>query len=96
MEEYSYYVYILASGQNGTLYIGVTNDLERRVGEHKSDMADGFTKKYHVHDLVYYEKCNSVYDAICREKRIKEWRRKWKMELIEKMNPEWKDLSMEL
>lgn len=91
--EHSYYVYILASERNGTLYIGVTNYLARRIWEHKNDMVDGFTKKYHVHDLVYYECYDSIYDAIQREKHIKEWQRKWKLKLIEGMNPEWRDLS---
>lgn len=95
MEERFYYVYILASGRNGTLYVGVTNDLGRRVEEHKADFTEGFTKKYRVHDLVYYEKYDFIYDAISREKHIKEWQGKWKIELIEKMNPEWKDLSKE-
>ena len=95
MEKYSYYVYILASGRNGTLYIGVTNDIERRIKEHKNNIIAGFTKKYNVHNLVYYEKYDFIYHAIEREKQIKEWRRKWKLELIEKMNPEWKDLSEE-
>jgi len=90
-----YYVYILASKRNGTLYTGVTNDIERRTEEHQNDLVDGFTKKYHVHILVYYEKYNFIHDAIQREKRIKEWRRKWKLPLIEEMNPEWKDLSAE-
>jgi putative endonuclease len=93
--EYFYYVYILASERNGTIYVGVTNDIERRVEEHKNGIVDGFTKKYHVHQLVHYEKYDFIYDAIQREKCIKEWKRKWKLELIEKTNPEWKDLSEE-
>ncbi|MGB7957962.1 MAG: GIY-YIG nuclease family protein [Minisyncoccia bacterium] len=95
MEKHSYYVYILASRKNGTLYIGVTNDLERRVEEHKTNIIEGFTKKYRIYNLVYYEKYDFIYDAICREKCIKEWQRKWKIELIEKVNPKWKDLSEE-
>ena len=91
-----YYVYILASKRNGTLYIGVTNDLIRRVYEHKNDIIDGFTKKYKVHMLVYYELANDIYNAIQREKRIKKWERKWKMELIEEMNPDWHDLYEDL
>ena len=91
-----YYIYILASNRNGTLYIGVTNDLIRRVYEHKNDIIDGFTKKYKVHMLVYYELANDIYSAIQREKRIKKWERKWKMELIEKMNPDWHDLYEDL
>lgn len=87
-----YFVYILASKRNGTLYIGVTNNLIRRVYEHKNDLIEGFTKKYRVHYLVYYEMTRDVKSAIEREKRLKKWNRKWKLELIEKMNPQWKDL----
>jgi len=93
--EHPYYIYILASGRNGTLYVGVTNNLEKRVEEHKNNVVDGFTKKYHIHNLVYYERYDFIYDAMQREKHIKEWQRKWKLELIEKTNPEWKDLSEE-
>ncbi|MBU2444971.1 MAG: GIY-YIG nuclease family protein [Bacteroidetes bacterium] len=78
----NYYVYILASKRNGTLYIGVTNNLVRRVYEHKNNLIEGFTKKYSVHDLVYYEIYQNVMDAIQREKRLKTWKRKWKIELI--------------
>ena len=85
-------VYMLASQPNGTLYTGVTNDLVRRVWEHRSDTIDGFTKKYGVHRLVYYELHASMIEAIRREKQIKKWRRAWKIELIEKENPEWRDL----
>ncbi len=88
----NYYVYILASKKNGTLYCGVTNDLIRRVYEHKNGLVDGFTKKYKIHSLVYYEICNSAEAAIEREKDIKRWYRKWKLELIEKENPLWEDL----
>jgi putative endonuclease len=88
----SYYVYILASRRNGTLYVGVTSDLVRRVYEHKYDLIDGFTKKYGVHRLVYYEECNNTESAIQREKRIKFWHRSWKIRLIEEMNPAWEDL----
>jgi len=91
-KEYSYYVYILASKQNGTLYTGVTGDLFGRVNQHKNDLIDGFTKKYGVHTLVYYEEFDDIEAAINREKRIKDWKRKWKIELIEKLNPQWKDL----
>ena len=87
-----YFVYILTSKRNGTLYIGVTNDLLKRIYEHKSDLIEGFTKKYDVHNLVYYEIYRDIRDAITREKRIKKWKRKWKMELIEKFNPTWEDL----
>jgi len=91
-----YYVYILASKKNGTLYIGVSNNLVRRVYEHKEGLVEGFIKKYSVKNLVYYEIHNSVYEAIKREKALKKWLRKWKIELIEKMNPTWKDLYEEL
>ena len=91
-----YYVYILAGKRNGTLYIGVTNDLIRRVYEHKNDLIDGFTKKYVVHRLVYYEQYDDVVNAIQREKRLKKWNRQWKIELIEKENLEWKDIYMQL
>ncbi|MBS3944516.1 MAG: GIY-YIG nuclease family protein [Melioribacter sp.] len=82
-----YFVYILASKRNGTLYIGVTNDLIRRVFEHKEKLVEGFTKKYNVHLLVYYEIHNSIIEAIKREKALKKWYRKWKIELMEKDNP---------
>jgi putative endonuclease len=85
-------VYILASERNGTLYIGVTSDLVKRVWEHKSDFIDGFTKQNQVHDLVWYETSESMESAITREKQLKEWKRQWKIELIEKMNPYWNDL----
>ncbi len=91
-----YYVYIMASGRNGTLYVGVTNDLLKRACEHKNEAADGFTRKYPVHQLVYYEETSDVREAIEREKNIKKWRRQWKIELIEQMNPEWKDLYEEM
>ena len=90
--EKQYYVYILASKRRGTLYIGVTNDLIRRVYEHKNGHIDGFTKKYSVHMLVYYEAAGSAYEAITREKQLKEWRRNWKIRLIEETNPCWNDL----
>lgn len=88
----SYYIYILASQRNGTLYIGVTNDLVKRVWEHKSKVADGFTKKYGVDKLVYFEETSDVGSAIAREKQLKNWQRKWKLELIEGKNPNWEDL----
>ena len=87
-----YYVYILASRQKGTLYIGVTSDLLRRVAAHKNDLADGFTKQYGVHRLVYFEETVDARAAIEREKRMKWWKRIWKIRLIEKNNPDWKDL----
>jgi putative endonuclease len=87
-----YYVYILASKRNGTLYIGVTNNLARRVWEHKQGVVEGFTKKYGVHSLVHYEEFPRPGDAIRREKRLKKWNRAWKIELIESTNPGWEDL----
>ena len=90
------YIYIMASKNNGTLYIGVTRDLIKRVYEHKNNLADGFTKKYQVHNLVYYEIFESIEQAIIREKQLKKWRRQWKINLIEKDNPEWQDLYGEL
>jgi len=91
-----YYVYIMASKRNGTLYIGVTNDLVRRVYEHKNKLVKGFTAKYNVNQLVYFESTTEIESAILREKQLKKWKRKWKLELIEKMNPGWKDLYEEL
>jgi len=91
-----YYVYILASKKNGTLYIGVTNNLLKRVHEHKNDLMEGFTQKYRVHSLVYYEVYSDIVDAITREKRMKKWKRQWKIELIEKTNPRWRDLYFDI
>jgi putative endonuclease len=88
----TYYVYILASRRNGTLYIGVTSDLVRRVHEHKSGAVAGFTKKYGIHLLVYFEQSQDAQSAIRREKQMKEWKRDWKIDLIEDQNPEWIDL----
>ncbi|KKQ93537.1 MAG: Endonuclease [candidate division CPR2 bacterium GW2011_GWC1_39_9] len=92
----SYYVYILASKRNGTLYIGVTLNLVKRIHEHKSGAIEGFTKRYDVHDLVYYEQTNNIESAINREKQLKVWQRKWKIELIEKQNPNWEDLYQDI
>ena len=85
-------VYILASKRNGTLYVGVTSNLPKRAWTHKNDLIEGFTKKYGVHLLVYYELCDDIVSAITREKQIKKWNRAWKLELIEAQNPDWKDL----
>jgi putative endonuclease len=85
-------VYILASKRNGTLYIGVTSNLVKRVWEHKNNMVDGFTKRYNVHRLVWYELHESMESAITKEKKLKKWKRKWKLDLIEKNNPKWIDL----
>ncbi len=89
-------VYILASEKNGTLYVGVTSDLVKRIWEHKNDLVPGFTKRYGVHNLVWHELHDSMESAIAREKAIKEWKRQWKLDLIEHGNPEWKDLYPEL
>lgn len=91
-----YYVYILASCRNGTLYIGVTNDLVRRVWEHKNGTAEGFTKKHDVHLLVWYETHGDINDAIAREKQLKGWNRTWKIRLIEEHNSGWNDLYEKL
>ena len=85
-------VYILASQRNGTLYTGVTSDLVQRIWQHKNDTVEGFTKKYGVHILVYYELHDDMENAIIREKRVKKWNRAWKLRLIEEMNPDWNDL----
>jgi putative endonuclease len=90
--EKNYYAYILASQRNGTLYVGVTSDLLKRVWEHKNKLAEGFTKQYDVSNLVYYEHFLDAENAIRREKRLKKYNRKWKTDLIEKANPDWKDL----
>ena len=89
-------VYILSSKRNGTLYIGVTSDLVQRVWEHKSDFVEGFTKRYGVHSLVWYEVHGTMESAITREKALKRWKRAWKLELIEKSNPSWRDLYSEI
>ncbi len=91
-----YYVYILASGRNGTLYVGVTNDLGRRLGEHKDKVVPGFTRRYDVDILVWYEIHDDIDIAIAREKQIKGWNRTWKIRLIEKTNPVWNDLAASL
>ncbi len=89
-------VYLLASKRNGTLYTGVTSDLIKRVWQHKNDLAEGFTKRYGVHMLVWFESYATMESAIVREKAIKEWKRQWKLKLIEDSNPEWRDLYEEL
>jgi putative endonuclease len=91
-----YYVYIMASRKNGTLYIGVTRNLIKRVYEHKNDLVEGFTKRFQIHDLVYYEITSNISAAIAREKQLKAWHRPWKVALIEKSNPQWKDLYEDL
>ncbi|MBB1093883.1 GIY-YIG nuclease family protein [Rhodopseudomonas palustris] len=92
----SYDVYILASRYRGTLYVGVTNDLPRRIAEHKAGAADGFTKKYNIKILVHVEEYSSILEARTREHLLKRWRRDWKIALIEKLNPDWRDLSNDL
>jgi putative endonuclease len=88
-----YFVYLLASKRNGTLYVGVTNDLARRVGEHKEKIVPGFTRKHGVDILVWFEAFDDINDAIAREKQIKGWNRAWKIRMIEKNNPVWNDLT---
>jgi putative endonuclease len=94
-KDYNFYVYILTNWNDQVMYIGMTNNLERRLYEHKNKLVDGFTKKYNVTKLVYYEHGNDVNAAIAREKEIKKWRREKKNNLVKTMNPEWKDLSLE-
>ena len=92
----TYYIYIMANKKNGTLYIGVTSNLAQRVWQHKNDVHEGFTKKYGVHRLVWYEATTDVAVATLREKQMKKWRRQWKINLIEKENPDWDDLYEEI
>lgn len=94
MQKRQYYVYILAN-KSGTLYTGMTNDLKERIHQHKNKIVEGFTKKYNIDRLLYYETFSDVYSAIAREKMIKGWVRKKKLELINSINPEWNDLSDE-
>ncbi len=91
-----FFVYLLASRRNGTLYIGVTNDLGRRMNEHKAKLVPGFTRKYGVDKLVYVEEYASILEARAREHTLKSWRRAWKIQLIEKLNPTWQDFSDQL
>lgn len=91
-----YYVYILANKYNGTLYVGVTSNLVKRIWEHKADVAEGFTKEYHIKTLVYYEEHLDIENAIKREKRLKDWKRQWKIDLINENNPKWDDLYQEI
>jgi putative endonuclease len=95
-KEHRYFVYILASQRNGTLYVGVTNDLSFRTAQHRDEALEGFTKKYRVHMLVWFEEYGDIGDAITREKRIKKWNRDWKLEMIEKSNPDWRDLFLDI
>jgi len=89
-------VYMLASGRNGTLYIGVTSNLVQRVWQHREEFVDGFTRDYNVKDLVWYEQHDSAEAAIAREKQLKKWKREWKIQLIEATNPYWNDLYLEI
>jgi len=91
-----FFVYILASKRNGTLYVGVTNNLARRLSEHKVKLVPGFTRKYNLDQLVYFEAFDSILEARAREHSLKRWRRAWKIALIEKLNPDWHDLTPEL
>jgi putative endonuclease len=95
MRTNDYFVYILTSERNGTLYIGVTSNLVKRVFEHKKGLLDGFTKKYNTKTLVYFEQTNNIVSAITREKQLKRWNRSWKIRLIEKNNSRWRDLSLD-
>ena len=95
MEKASY-VYILASGHNGTLYIGVTSDLVKRIWQHREGLAEGFTKRYGIKDLVWYEVHSEITEAIRREKQIKKWDRSWKVALIQESNPRWRDLYADI
>ena len=87
-----FYVYMMASQKNGTIYVGVTSDLKKRVWQHKNNVVEGFTEKYDVHDFVWYEHHENAESAITKEKRMKDWRRDWKVKRIVEMNPDWKDL----
>jgi len=91
-----FFVYILASKRDGTLYVGVTNNLARRLSEHKAKLVPGFTRQYEVDQLVYFEAFDSILEARAREHSLKRWRRAWKIVLIEKLNPDWRDLTDEL
>lgn len=96
MSSKRFFVYILAGEKNGTLYIGVTSDLSSRVYHHKHDTVPGFTSRYGVHSLVYYEVADDARSALQREKQLKRWRRAWKIRLIERENPSWRDLSQDI
>ncbi|HBR68619.1 MAG TPA: hypothetical protein DEA55_04500 [Rhodospirillaceae bacterium] len=96
MNEKKFYVYILAKARNSTFYVGVTSDLGKRMWEHKTGAVEGFTKKYDIKTLVYYEVHDTAENAFIREKRLKKWNRIWKMRIIEEMNPDWRDLYEDL
>lgn len=96
MKNHIYYIYLLTNWNNKVMYVGMTNDLRRRIFEHKNKLLEGFTKKYNINKLVYFDETNDVLTAIAREKEIKRWRREKKNKLVESMNPEWNDLSQAL
>ena len=96
MENKIYYVYIITTQNNKVMYVGMTNNLKRRIYEHKNKLVDGFTKKYNINKLVYYESSSQIDTILNREKEIKKWRREKKNKLVETLNPEWKDLAVEL
>jgi putative endonuclease len=96
MWNYNFFVYIITNKTNTVLYIGVTNNLTRRLFEHKNKLVPGFTMKYNINKLIYFEHFNNINDAIRREKQLKKWNRKWKEEIINQANPEWNDLSDEI
>jgi putative endonuclease len=96
MEEKQYYVYILTNKSNKVLYVGVTNDLTRRIYEHRNKLVEGFTKKYNLNKLIYYEATSDIHSALEREKQLKNWHRDWKINLIKSFNPMWNDLSSNL
>jgi putative endonuclease len=96
MRNHIYYVYIITNKHNTVLYIGVTSDISGRIYQHKHKLIKGFSSRYNIYKLVYYEHFNSIFQAIEREKQLKKWRRQWKIELIEKMNPDWRDLSQDI
>ena len=91
-----YFVYIMTNKSNGVLYVGITNDLIKQCYEHKNNIVAGFTKKYHLHKLVYFEDTSDINEAITREKRLKKWHRQWKLDLINQFNPSWKDLYLDI
>ncbi|MBS9783850.1 GIY-YIG nuclease family protein [Candidatus Gracilibacteria bacterium] len=88
-----YFIYILSSKRNGTLYIGVTSNLSNRIYQHKNNLVEGFTKKHKIHTLVYFEEFENIHEALQREKQLKKWKREWKIALIEEDNPDWNDIS---
>ena len=91
-----FFVYIMSNRKKGILYIGVTSNLVARISQHKNELIEGFTKKYHLHNLIYYEVHENAESAITREKHLKQWKRNWKIDLIEKMNPQWRDFYQDI